>query len=79
MVVQPIGVELKFSFIKVALVDELDVALDVKLTLPPIHIDDALVFAVTDVGIGLTTIVLDAVSIPQEPPLVVKVKVAVPE
>jgi hypothetical protein len=62
----------------VVAVAELDVALDVKLTLPPLQIAVGLAVAVTDVGIGFTVNVLDAVAVPQLPPLDVKVKVTVP-
>ena len=48
-------------------VAELDVALDVKLTLPPLQIAVGLAVAVTDVGIGFTTIVPVAVKPPQTP------------
>ncbi len=48
-------------------VAELDVALDVKLTLPPLQIAVGLAVAVTDVGLGFTTIVPVATTEPHPP------------
>jgi hypothetical protein len=70
---------LKFSLIKVTAVPELEVADEVKPKGDPEHIEPTVAAAVTAVGIGLTTKVLEAVATPQEPPDEVRVKVAVPE
>ena len=78
VVVQPVGVLLKFSFNNVVVVLEFDVALDVKFTEPPAQIVEALEEAETTVGLGKTVNVLDAVAVPQLPPLEVNVKVTVP-
>ena len=58
---------------------ELEVAEDVKLKGEPAQMVVTDEPAVTDVGNGLTTKVLEAVATPHEPPVVVSVSVAVPE
>ena len=67
VVVQPVGVLLKFSLIKVVEVAEFEVALDVKFTLPPIQIAVALGTAVTAVGAAVTVIVPVAFTVPHPP------------
>ena len=66
VVVQPAGVPapLKFSFNNVVAVFEFDVALDVRFTVLPAQIVDALDEAVTLVGEALTAIVPEATTQP---------------
>jgi hypothetical protein len=76
--VQVFVAALKFSLINVAAVEEFEVADEVRFTDPPEQIVLKLDDAVTDVGTGFTTKVLEADAIPQDPPEEVKVNVTVP-
>ena len=70
--------ELKLSLTGAAFSDEFEVAEEVKLTVFPKQVEAVLADAVTAVGVGLTTKVFDAVTVPQLPPLEVNVNVTVP-
>jgi hypothetical protein len=59
-------------------VPELEVALDERFNETPAHIDETLAEAETAVGVGLTTKVFELEAVPHDPPVEVKVKVAVP-
>ena len=76
--VQAPALPLKPFEIPIAFVLELEVAVEVRLIVCVKQIELLDDDAVTEVGTGLTVKVLDAVAVPQDPPLVVNVKVTVP-
>lgn len=71
--------ELKLSLTGKAFNDEFDVADEVRLTVFPKQVVAKLEEAVTEVGVGFTRSVFEAVTVPQGLPVAVNVNVTVPE